>query len=157
MGSSDAGRWKTLGVPVVIGGDNLPSTVGIELTDLPNIGGASGPLGLPGSGITGWEWLQLTQILPIHPCECGHFSLKMPRGPIASSVYMDHSLTTWTRRGVQNTDGQQGPKTILSSSSNIIYQRVEYVVVKKVNAVIEWHQDFLYICQQCLIHYFSSM
>ena len=38
---SDAGRWKTLGVPVVIGGDNLPSPVGIGLTDLSNIGGAS--------------------------------------------------------------------------------------------------------------------
>ena len=39
--------------PVVIGGDNLPSPVGIGLTDLPNIGGgASGPLGPPGSGIT---------------------------------------------------------------------------------------------------------
>ena len=36
---SGAGRWKTLGVPVVIGGDNLPSPVGIGLTDLPNIGG----------------------------------------------------------------------------------------------------------------------
>ena len=36
---SDAGRSKTLGVPVVIGGDNLPSPVGIGLTDLPNIGG----------------------------------------------------------------------------------------------------------------------
>ena len=29
--------------PVVIGGDNLPSLVGVELTDLPNIGGTSGP------------------------------------------------------------------------------------------------------------------
>ena len=38
---SDAGRWKTLRVPVVIGGDNLPSTVGIGWTDLLNI--ASGP------------------------------------------------------------------------------------------------------------------
>ena len=44
---SDAGRWKTLGVPVVICGDNLPSPVGIGLTDLPNIGGASGPPGPP--------------------------------------------------------------------------------------------------------------
>ena len=35
---SDAGT----GGPVVIGGDNLPSPVGIGLTDLPNIGGASG-------------------------------------------------------------------------------------------------------------------
>ena len=37
-----------------IGGasNNLPSPVGIGLTDLPNIGGASGPPGPPGSGIT---------------------------------------------------------------------------------------------------------
>ena len=28
-----------MGVPVVIGRDNLPSPVGIGLTDLPNIGG----------------------------------------------------------------------------------------------------------------------
>ena len=33
---------KHWGVPVVIGGDNLPSPVGIGLTDLPNIGGPSG-------------------------------------------------------------------------------------------------------------------
>ena len=32
---------KTLGVPVVIGGDNLPSPVEKGLTDLPNFGGAS--------------------------------------------------------------------------------------------------------------------
>ena len=54
--NSDAGMWKTLGGPVavVIGGDNLPSPIRIGLTDLPNIGGASGPLGPPpGSGITG--------------------------------------------------------------------------------------------------------
>ena len=43
---SNAGRWKILGVPVVIGGVSLPSPVGIGLTDLSNIGGASG------SGIT---------------------------------------------------------------------------------------------------------
>ena len=37
---SDAeSRGKNLGVPVVLGGDNLPSPVGIGLTDLPNIGG----------------------------------------------------------------------------------------------------------------------
>ena len=40
------------GVPVVIGGENLPSPVGIGLTDLQNIGGASGPPGPPGSGTT---------------------------------------------------------------------------------------------------------
>ena len=39
MFCSDAGRWKTLGVPVVICGDNLSSLVGIGWTDLPNIGG----------------------------------------------------------------------------------------------------------------------
>ena len=41
---------KTLGVPVVLGGDKLPSPVGIELTDLTNIcgeGGGSGPPGHP--------------------------------------------------------------------------------------------------------------
>ena len=36
-----------MGVPIVIGGDNLPSPVGIGLTDLPNIGKASGPPGPP--------------------------------------------------------------------------------------------------------------
>ena len=39
-------------MPVVIGGDNLPSPIGIGLTDLPNIGGASGPPGPPSSGTT---------------------------------------------------------------------------------------------------------
>ena len=37
----------------MIGGDNLPSPVRIGLTDLQNIGGASGPPGPPGSGTTG--------------------------------------------------------------------------------------------------------
>ena len=37
----------------MIGGDNLPSPVRKGLTDLPNFGGASGPPGPPGSGITG--------------------------------------------------------------------------------------------------------
>ena len=40
------------GGPAVIGGDNLPSPVRIGLTDLQNIGGASGPPGPPGSGTT---------------------------------------------------------------------------------------------------------
>ena len=53
---SDAGRLKLLGVPVVIGGDNLPNPVGIGLTDLPNIGRASGHPGPPGSGITDLHW-----------------------------------------------------------------------------------------------------
>ena len=43
MRCSDAGRGKTLGVPVVISGDNLPSPVGIEMTDLPNMGGGQWP------------------------------------------------------------------------------------------------------------------
>ena len=43
---------KTLGVPVVIGGDNLLSPVGIELSDLPNIRGPVAPPGPLGSGIT---------------------------------------------------------------------------------------------------------
>ena len=42
--SSDAGRWKFRGVPVVKGGQNLPPLFGIGLTDLQNIGG---PLALP--------------------------------------------------------------------------------------------------------------
>ena len=48
---SDAGRWKTLGGPVVIGGDNLPSLVWIGLTDLQNIGGPVVPRP-PSSGTT---------------------------------------------------------------------------------------------------------
>ena len=40
------------GVLVVIGGENLPSPVRVGLTDLQNIGGASGPPGPPGSGTT---------------------------------------------------------------------------------------------------------
>ena len=43
---------KHWGLPVVIGGDNLPSLVEIGLTDLSNIGGASAPPPLSGSGIT---------------------------------------------------------------------------------------------------------
>ena len=46
---SDAGRWKTLGVPIVIGGDNMPSPVGIGLTDLPNIGAPLPPPPVPAS------------------------------------------------------------------------------------------------------------
>ena len=38
---------KTLGVPVVIGKDNLPSPVRIGLTDLTNIWGPVAPLALP--------------------------------------------------------------------------------------------------------------
>ena len=39
-------------MPLVKGGQNLPTMVGIGLTGLPNIGGASGPPGPPGFGIT---------------------------------------------------------------------------------------------------------
>ena len=45
-------------MPVVIGGDNLPSLVRIGLTDLTNIGGASGPPGPPGSGTTATHYTQ---------------------------------------------------------------------------------------------------
>ena len=38
--------WKTWGVPVVIGGDNLPSPDGKGLADMPNIAPP------PGSGLT---------------------------------------------------------------------------------------------------------
>ena len=46
-----------MGEPVVIDGDNLPSPVRIGLTDLQNIGGASGPPGPPGSGTTASEYI----------------------------------------------------------------------------------------------------
>ena len=39
----DAGRGKNLGVPVVIGENNLPSSIGIWLNVRPDIWGASGP------------------------------------------------------------------------------------------------------------------
>ena len=71
---SDAGRWKTLGVPVVIGGDNLPSPVQIGLTDLTNIGGASGPPGHPGSGTTGLKINYLVSIFVHFSFRCNHFS-----------------------------------------------------------------------------------
>ena len=38
----------------MIVGDNVPSPVGIGLTDLSNIGGASGPPAPPSSGITAY-------------------------------------------------------------------------------------------------------
>ena len=47
-----------MGVPVVIGGDNLPSPVGIGSSELPNIGEPVAPLPPPpGSGITKLDWL----------------------------------------------------------------------------------------------------
>ena len=49
---SDAGRWKTLGVPVPVG-IICPPPVRVGFTDLLNIGGgASGPPGPPSSDIT---------------------------------------------------------------------------------------------------------
>ena len=72
---SAAWRWKTLGVPVVIGGDNLPSPIWIGLTDLPGgknageIGGRGGPLAPSNSVITVvWKNLPfytLTYYLPV--------------------------------------------------------------------------------------------
>ena len=50
-------------MPVLNGGRNLPSPVGIGLTDLPNIGGASGPPGPPGSGITEYILVNLDATL----------------------------------------------------------------------------------------------
>ena len=44
---SDAGRWKTLGGPVVMVGIICPPPVWIGLTDLPNIGGPVAPLAPP--------------------------------------------------------------------------------------------------------------
>ena len=43
---------KLWGGPVVMVGIICPPPVGIGLTDLPNIGGASGPPGPPSSGTT---------------------------------------------------------------------------------------------------------
>ena len=48
-----------MGGPVAIGGDNLPSPVRIGLTDLQNIGGASGPPGPPGSGTTADHFISI--------------------------------------------------------------------------------------------------
>ena len=47
---SDARRWKTLGVPVVKGGQNLPPWLEIELTDLQNIGGGGSVNPIPTRG-----------------------------------------------------------------------------------------------------------
>ena len=56
----DIWQWcrkvKNIGVPVVIGGDNLPSPVGIGLTDLLNIAG---------SGITVWMIVKICSNIPI--------------------------------------------------------------------------------------------
>ena len=41
--SSDAKRWKNLGLPIVKNGHNLPPLIWIGLTDSPKIRGASGP------------------------------------------------------------------------------------------------------------------
>ena len=63
-----------MGVPVVIGGDNLPSPVEIRLTELPNIGGASGPPGPPSSGTTvlSKEVFRTCNVLPF---SCTHLAL----------------------------------------------------------------------------------
>ena len=71
-------------MPVVIGGDNLPSPVRIGLNDLQNIGGATGPPGPPGSGTT-------ATVGPVH------FELFRPsviRGPwIMLEKYVVEGLT----------------------------------------------------------------
>ena len=46
-------------------GDNLLSLVGIGLTDLPNIGEASGPPGPPGSGTTDLHYPPLVDICEV--------------------------------------------------------------------------------------------
>ena len=51
------------GGAVVIGGDNLPSPVRIGLTNLQNIGGASGLPGPPGSGTAAHTYLNINQRL----------------------------------------------------------------------------------------------
>jgi hypothetical protein len=60
--SSDAGRWKFRGVPVVKGGQNLPPLVGIGWTYLQNIGGGSPPPPPLSSGING---VDATRALPL--------------------------------------------------------------------------------------------
>ena len=56
---------KNGGGAVVIDGHKLPYPVGIGLNDLPNIGGASGPPGPPGSGITE---MYIRNKIPTYPC-----------------------------------------------------------------------------------------
>ena len=48
-------KVKNVGVPVVIGGDNLPSPVGIGLTDMPNIGGLVALLAPPIPASLPWQ------------------------------------------------------------------------------------------------------
>ena len=68
MNCSDAGRWKASGVPVVIGGNNLPSPVGIGLTNLPNIGGSCGPPWLPRFR---HHWIAYRYIIELkNKCKC---------------------------------------------------------------------------------------
>ena len=63
-------------MPVVIGGDNLPSPVGIGLTDLPNIGGASGPPGPLGSGITEDKMLPMQVLFVLPKLRADYFFVK---------------------------------------------------------------------------------
>ena len=60
---SDAGRWKTLGGPVVIGGDNLPSPGSNRVNWSAKYWGGQWPPGPPGSGTTGPIQLFLKFIL----------------------------------------------------------------------------------------------
>ena len=59
--NSDAERWKTLEMPVIISGDNLPYLVGIGLPDLPNIGGE----------IRGW-WPRICKKFEINRTICSN-------------------------------------------------------------------------------------
>ena len=52
-----------MGVPIVIGGDNLPCPVGIGLTDLTKIRGVSGTSGTPSSTVPARDF-KLRENLP---------------------------------------------------------------------------------------------
>ena len=62
---------KNIEGPVVIGGDNLPSPVGIGLTELLNIAGASGPLVPPVPA-------SLKSIVVSGSAECGGCAYEAP-------------------------------------------------------------------------------
>ena len=59
---SDAGKWKKIGGPVVIGGYNLPSPHWNRVSWSAKHwgGGGSGPPGPPGSGITDWHCIAIS-------------------------------------------------------------------------------------------------
>ena len=49
VNSRDVGRSENTGVPVLLGGHNLPPLVETGLTDLPKSGGAMAPSAPPGT------------------------------------------------------------------------------------------------------------